>query len=110
MLKPSLQLRLSQQLTMTPQLQQAIRLLPVMELQAQIEDALEQNIMLEAEDPPAGEAPEQPASEETAESTIEETPWDEVARTGPAETYRSADPTLTFEQPDRSGESLAEHL
>ncbi len=47
MLKPSLQLRLSQQLTMTPQLQQAIRLLqlPVMELQTQILDALEQNIM-----------------------------------------------------------------
>jgi RNA polymerase sigma-54 factor len=42
MLKPSLQLRLSQQLTMTPQLQQAIRLLqlPVMELQTQIQQAL----------------------------------------------------------------------
>jgi RNA polymerase sigma-54 factor len=35
MLKPSLQLKLTQQLTMTPQLQQAIRLLqlPIMELQ-----------------------------------------------------------------------------
>jgi len=52
MLKPALQLRLGQQLTMTPQLQQAIRLLqlPVLELQAQIREALETNVMLEAED------------------------------------------------------------
>jgi RNA polymerase sigma-54 factor len=52
MLKPSLQLRLGQQLTMTPQLQQAIRLLqlPTLDLQAQIREALESNIMLEAEE------------------------------------------------------------
>src|SRR5207344_1581088 len=52
MLKPALQLKLGQQLTMTPQLQQAIRLLqlPVLELQAQIREALETNVMLEAED------------------------------------------------------------
>jgi RNA polymerase sigma-54 factor len=52
MLKPALQLRLGQQLTMTPQLQQAIRLLqlPVLELQAQIREALEANVMLEAEE------------------------------------------------------------
>jgi RNA polymerase sigma-54 factor len=52
MLKPALQLRLGQQLTMTPQLQQAIRLLqlPVLELQAQIREALESNVMLESED------------------------------------------------------------
>lgn len=52
MLKPALQLKLGQQLTMTPQLQQAIRLLqlPVLELQQQIREALEANVMLEAED------------------------------------------------------------
>jgi RNA polymerase sigma-54 factor len=52
MLKPSLQLKLSQQLTMTPQLQQAIRLLqlPVMELQTQIQTALDENLMLEVEE------------------------------------------------------------
>ena len=52
MLKPALQLKLGQQLTMTPQLQQAIRLLqlPVLELQAQIQEALESNVMLEAEE------------------------------------------------------------
>ena len=54
MLKPSLQLKLSQTLTMTPQLQQAIRLLqlPVLDLSAQIQEALEENIMLEMEDLP----------------------------------------------------------
>ncbi len=54
MLKPSLQLKLSQTLTMTPQLQQAIRLLqlPVLDLSAEIQEALEENIMLEMEDLP----------------------------------------------------------
>src|SRR5690606_35564608 len=52
MLKASLQLRLGQQLTMTPQLQQAIRLLqlPALELQAHIRELLETNVMLEAEE------------------------------------------------------------
>ncbi len=52
MMKPTLQLRIGQQLTMTPQLQQAIRLLqlPALELRAQIQQALESNVMLEAED------------------------------------------------------------
>src|SRR5690606_40119852 len=54
MMKPSLQLKLGQTLTMTPQLQQAIRLLqlPVLDLSAQIQDALEENVMLEMEDLP----------------------------------------------------------
>ncbi len=52
MMKPSLQLRIGQQLTMTPQLQQAIRLLqlPTLELQAQVQQALESNVLLEALD------------------------------------------------------------
>ena len=52
MLKPARQLKLGPQLTMTPQLQQAIRLLqlPVLELQAQVQEALETNVMLEAEE------------------------------------------------------------
>lgn len=54
MLKPSLQLRLGQQLTMTPQLQQAIRLLQLnaLDLQQQIRETLESNVMLEADDEP----------------------------------------------------------
>jgi len=52
MMKPTLQLRLGQQLAMTPQLQQAIRLLQLtaLDLQAQIRETLESNVMLEAEE------------------------------------------------------------
>ncbi|MDX1537631.1 MAG: RNA polymerase factor sigma-54 [Arsukibacterium sp.] len=51
-MKPSLQLRLGQQLTMTPQLQQAIRLLQLstIELQQEIQEALDANPLLESED------------------------------------------------------------
>lgn len=51
-MKQSLHLRLGQQLTMTPQLQQAIRLLqlPAAELNIEIREALESNLMLEADD------------------------------------------------------------
>ena len=57
MLKPSLQVRLGQQLTMTPQLQQAIRLLQLssLELKAEIQEAFETNPMLETEDDQAPE-------------------------------------------------------
>ena len=51
-MKQSLRLRLGQQITMTPQLQQAIRLLQLstLDLQMEIRQALESNIMLEATD------------------------------------------------------------
>ncbi|MGB0893937.1 MAG: RNA polymerase factor sigma-54 [Parashewanella sp.] len=51
-MKASLQLRLGQQLTMTPQLQQAIRLLQLssLELQQEIQQALESNPLLELEE------------------------------------------------------------
>jgi len=67
-MKQTLQLRLGQQLTMTPQLQQAIKLLQMstLDLQQEIQQALDSNIMLEvaeeenvqqelAEPPPARE-------------------------------------------------------
>jgi RNA polymerase sigma-54 factor len=48
-MKPSIQLRLTQHLTMTPQLQQAIRLLQLstLDLKQEIQDALESNPLLE---------------------------------------------------------------
>ncbi|PTC00465.1 RNA polymerase factor sigma-54, partial [Thalassospira xiamenensis] len=50
-MKQSLQLKMGQQLTMTPQLQQAIRLLQLssMDLQQEIQEALENNPLLEVE-------------------------------------------------------------
>jgi RNA polymerase sigma-54 factor len=51
-MKQSLQLRVSQQLTMTPQLQQAIRLLQLstLDLQTEIQTTLESNPMLEVDE------------------------------------------------------------
>lgn len=51
-MKQSLQLRMGQQLTMTPQLQQAIKLLQLstLDLQQEIQEALESNPLLELED------------------------------------------------------------
>ncbi|MEY3659590.1 MAG: polymerase sigma-54 factor, partial [Pseudomonadota bacterium] len=51
-MKLSLQLKLGQQLAMTPQLQQAIKLLQLstLDLQLEIQEALESNPMLEVEE------------------------------------------------------------
>lgn len=57
-MKQSLGLNLSQSLTMTPALQQAIRMLQLstLDLKTEIQDALESNVMLEADDD-QGEVP-----------------------------------------------------
>ena len=51
-MRPTLQLKMGQQLTMTPQLQQAIRLLQLssLELQAEIQDALDSNPLLDSDE------------------------------------------------------------
>jgi RNA polymerase sigma-54 factor len=51
-MKPTIQLRLGQHLTMTPQLQQAIRLLQLstLDLKQEIQEALDSNLMLETEE------------------------------------------------------------
>jgi len=111
MIKPSLQLRLGQSLTMTPQLQQAIRLLqlPVLDLNAEIQEALEENIMLEMED-----LPDAPRTSADSTAEVETIKADEQWQTRVAE--RSQDggwngegrPITEFA--DESGESLHEHL
>jgi RNA polymerase sigma-54 factor len=111
MAKLSLQLKLGQQLAMTPQLQQAIRLLqmPVMELNTQILQALETNVMLEQEEPPAAETPEPTSEESTAEvlegEAFDTSNWDD---TGPSDSIAGND--FQPEYADHSGESLKEHL
>jgi len=126
MLKPSLQLKLSQQLTMTPQLQQAIRLLqlPVMELQTQIQTALDENVMLEVEEPEASpedgqtaessqtesDDPEEFADAEPEVAVAAEAEWEDIQKTGPSEAPKSADPRTTVEYADRSEETLRDHL
>ena len=97
-MKPSLVLKMGQQLTMTPQLQQAIRLLQLstLDLQQEIQEALESNPMLERQeegedfdnaDPmadnvehaQAASAPEQPDHQETAPTvdSLDEGDWGE---------------------------------
>ena len=51
-MRPTLQLRIGQQLTMTPQLQQAIKLLQLstLDLQQEIQEALESNPLLEMDE------------------------------------------------------------
>ena len=64
-MKPSLQFRLSQHLTLTPQLQQSIRLLQLstVELNQEIDRLLMENPALERDDvEDAGEAPHAPAA------------------------------------------------
>ena len=130
MLKPALQLRLGQQLTMTPQLQQAIRLLqlPVLELQAQIREALETNVMLESEDEAGsletGDTVVEPtfelnATAQAAEAAPEreqetdqpdDTEWSDSQITGPSEAPWSGGDDQSQDFSDASGETLQEHL
>ena len=111
MLKPSLQLKLGQTLTMTPQLQQAIRLLqlPIVDLNAEIQEALEENIMLEMED-----LPELPKT--SAESTAEveaikaEDLWQSRAAERAHDGGWNGEGRPISEFADESGQTLREHL
>ncbi len=141
-MKQTLQLKLGQQLTMTPQLQQAIRLLQLstLELQAEIQEALESNPMLEVVEegaaegatPAAGEsgaesgvdedgtAVAEDASERAADSPSEDMPNDLPVDSDWEDTYENYTPVTRgaqdnndfsdFEQPASQGESLQDHL
>ena len=137
-MKPTLQLRLGQQLTMTPQLQQAIKLLQLstLDLKQEIQDALESNLMLEADEDrvqlgdndsnagadsrTASDAPGNDANNET-EVQIEspnmpdelpvDTAWDDLYDSMPAASPGSSagDPTDYLAQ-QSSSESLQDYL
>ena len=115
-MKQSLQLKLGQNLTMTPQLQQAIRLLQLstLELQTEVQMALESNPMLEQDEGGAAESsepgPEVNGSERdstlTAEGDSENLPdelpvdsnWEDVFDTG----------ATSFSAPDTGGRDMME--
>ena len=124
MMKPSLQLRIGQQLTMTPQLQQAIRLLqlPALELQAQIREALESNVMLEAEDEQDELSLEElggatgPQEPETGAPDVEQ-PTVEIGDDWPEPTAAESDAPWSgggddraLDVADESGQTLNDHL
>jgi RNA polymerase sigma-54 factor len=136
MLKTALQLKIGQHLTMTPQLQQAIRLLqlPALDLQAHIREALESNVMLESLDelpeatgtfeaasfesavvdgnmaaPP--QAPAATPAEEAPQAQVDITDdhWGEQG-TGPSETPWSGDTDRSREFSNQRSQTLQEHL
>ena len=138
-MKQALHLRLGQSLTMTPQLQQAIRLLQLssLELQSEIQEALDSNLMLEVgEDGDENRSASEPnQTEQTSETTeSSETPdndasasmeadampdelavdsnWDDVYENiqPPSQAASSEYDDREFEISDESGQSLQEHL
>ena len=128
-MKPSLQLRVGQSLSMTPQLQQAIRLLQLssLELQVEIQEALESNPLLEVEEDYDYDAPEavirsnDDDSREISELENRDIPEDlpvdsqwedtfEHQHTGPATGSGNADGDFERDSEDSSSDSLQQHL
>ncbi len=118
MMKPSLQLRIGQQLAMTPQLQQAIRLLqlPTIELQAQVLQALENNVMLEADEDFEATWSAEAAPGEASDDTGKVEPvveiGDDWAEPSAAESEApwSGSGDRELELPDETGRTLRDHL
>ena len=128
-MKASLQLKLGQSLTMTPQLQQAIRLLQLssVELQLEIQQALESNMMLELEEGDETEDENQAAPVDAKSSSIEvstdrdvenipdelpvDSQWDDIYDGGLSYSTVSGDGESTFyENQDIEEKSLHNHL
>jgi RNA polymerase sigma-54 factor len=129
-MKQSLQLRIGQSLTMTPQLQQAIRLLQLstLELQSEVQDALDSNPMLEQDETGSAESradnsgvndtekDRTVAAEDNSETIPDElatdSNWEDVFDTG-ATTYsapESGGSRDIMETITVSGEGLHDHL
>ena len=127
-MKQTLQLRLGQHLTMTPQLQQAIRLLQLsaLELRTEVQEALESNLMLELSDDtdtdstPAAEVNGQSASQEQSldlqkaeipEELPVDSAWEDIYDNVPGTGFSQGDGSVRDYEPNgQTGESLREHL
>ena len=135
MLKPALNLRVGQSLSMTPQLQQAIRLLQLssLELQHEIQEIFESNPMLEKEEDNA--TTEQLTSLNGAEKSAQESPeasmeqeidankeqisdelpvdsnWEDVYQASNIYSETPREPTRDiYENESGAGSSLQDHL
>ena len=137
-MKTSLQLKMSQQLTMTPQLQQAIKLLQLstLDLQQEIQQALDTNPMLEVKEDdgsgmdsinehhnnsePGPEIRETQSDEATKELNVQETipddlavdsSWDDIyTHTPTSHGISSADDEYNLENVYGTTDSLLDHL
>ena len=108
-MKLSLQLKVSQQLTMTPQLQHALRLLqmPVLELNTQIQNALAENVMLESEEPELPD-PEIEAPEVVGGELDDNAQWSDLQGGAGGDSW--SDESRRPELADHSDETLRDHL
>ncbi len=136
-MKQSLQLKLGQHLTMTPQLQQAIKLLQLstLDLQQEIQEALESNPMLEiGEDGDESPAEAENSSPRNSETEIHQlaaetdqpqewsdkipddlpvdSQWEDVYQSGPSNTSSPSEPGSDYDFDSRNtiADSLHEHL
>ncbi|MGZ8190492.1 MAG: RNA polymerase factor sigma-54 [Methylococcaceae bacterium] len=126
-MKQSLHFRQSQQLTMTPQLQQAIKLLQMstLDLQQEIQQALESNMMLEILDEENNIQTLEPASEKktehsdslTSEGSQTDIPdelpidssWDDIYENALEASAHSSE-VIEFESQRSNAATLLEHL
>ncbi len=136
-MKTSLQLKMSQQLTMTPQLQQAIRLLQLstLDLQQEIQEALDSNPLLETEEDNPAEKPEANPSDNTdydravqqeklanesselnwddkiPENLAVDSNWDDIYQHTPTQASAPGpDDDYNFENQTVTGDDLYDHL
>lgn len=122
-MKQSLQLRLGQHLTMTPQLQQAIRLLQLstMELQIEVQEALESNLMLEVDedgnatgasdpDEQGGQADLDVAPGDIPTELPVDSAWDDIYDAVPVHHGGPEINGAEFEIPRAGAETLTDHL
>ena len=120
-MKPSLVLKLGQQLKMTPQLQQAIKLLQLssLELDVQIQEALDSNLMLEeldqeepSDEPTSLDEPEEPIDQLTTVDEPSDTEsTDEQASGEKDEPVELLDPEIDGDLvPDSAQEMVSESI
>ena len=115
-MKQALQLKLGQQLALTPQLQQAIKLLQMStaDLQQIIEETLESNALLELENEVPAESEnldfsQEAAAEETSEELAVDAAWEDLMpSSAPPPSLGSVD--SDFSERDSAEESLRDHL
>lgn len=122
-MKPSLQLKLSQHLALTPQLQQSIRLLQLstLELEQELEKFLQENPLLEREEeeyapqPPSPNEPASEASETADRETSSLSSADEESWFGEEASYASSsgsfdDDDNDYQDVQAATTTLREHL
>ncbi|ABD82436.1 RNA polymerase factor sigma-54 [Saccharophagus degradans] len=108
-MKQSLQLKLGQQLTMTPQLQQAIRLLQLstLDLQHEIQEALDSNPMLEASEDDFDGGDVEASSDDNAEAKTASTTEEKPAAEKVEDSYETTDNSGELEWNDDIPKDLA---